>query len=293
VSLPSVSVVIPTRGRPGQLARCLAALDAVDYPSERLEVIVVDDGGAADLRPICGGAARPVRLLLQEHRGPGAARNTAAAAADGELLAFTDDDCRPEPGWLRALAVASGSAPDAGAGGCTLNALASNPFADASQHIQDLVYAHYNSDPDAARFLASNNLGVPRGAFLELGGFDERFRLASEDRDFCDRWLASGRTLRYAPEAVVHHARELDLTGFVRQHLAYGRGAARYQRARAIRGTGRMRDDMSFHRDRSLWRRTLGLRPRPRAARMVALLALWQAANAAGYLLERRASARS
>jgi GT2 family glycosyltransferase len=293
VSLPSVSVVVPTRDRPEQLTRCLSALAGVAYPPERLELIVVNDGGRARLEPICEAARLPVRLLHQEPTGPGAARNRGAAAAEGELLALTDDDCRPDAGWLRALAAALASAPDAGAGGQTLNALVSNPFADASQHIQALVYAHYNRDPEGARFLASNNLAVPRRAFEELGGFDEGFPLASEDRDFCDRWLASGRTLRYAPGAVVHHARELDLAGFVRQHLAYGRGAARYHRARALRGSGRMRDEMSFHRDASLWRRTLGLRPRRRAARMVPLLAIWQAANAAGYLLERRGSARS
>jgi len=123
-----------------------------------------------------------------------------------------------------------------------------------------------------------------------LGGFDASgFPFASEDRDFCDRWLASGRTLRYAPDAVVRHAHDLDLPGFVAQHVAYGRGAARYQRVRAARGTGRLRDDTSFHLDRSLWLRTLRLRPRRRAARTVALLALWQGASAAGYPLERSA----
>jgi GT2 family glycosyltransferase len=172
-----------------------------------------------------------------------------------------------------------------------VNELTSNPFAEASQHIQQLVYEHYNANPERARFFASNNLAVPRDAFEELGGFDsERFPGASEDRDFCDRWLASGRTLRYAPAAVVRHAHDLDLRGFVRQHVEYGRGAARYQRARAARGTGRMRDDLPFHVNRSLWAQTLGLRPAWRAASMAGLLALWQVANAAGYALERRAA---
>jgi len=291
VSAAGVSVVVPTKDRPAQLARCLAALAALDYPRERLEVVVVDDGGRADLEPVRAAAPPELRITLIRRApgGPAAARNTGAEAADGELLAFTDDDCLPEPAWVRELVAALSATPGAGLGGTTLNAVPSNPFAEASAHILDLVYAHYNANPDAARFFASNNLAVPRDAFRELGGFDaERFPHASEDRDFCDRWIASGRTLRYVPGAVVHHARDPDLRGFVRQHVAYGRGAARYQRARAERNSGRMRDDVSFHLDRELWRRTFALRPPRRAARMAGLMAVWQAANAAGYALERR-----
>jgi GT2 family glycosyltransferase len=274
VTVPVVSVIVPTADRPAQLRRCLAALDALDYPRERLEVIVVDDS--------------------ERHRGPGAARNAGAAMARGEILAFTDDDCRPDRGWLRAITHALGEGgPGTAVGGETLNLLRGNRFAAASQHIQDLVYAHYNRDPAAARFLASNNLAVPRAEFLAVGGFDAaRFPFASEDRDFCDRWLASGRTLRYAPGAIVQHAHDLDLSRYVAQHLAYGRGAARFHSACAARGTGRLRDHTSFHLDRSLWLRTLGLRPSRRAVRTASLLILWQVANAAGYALERRSLAR-
>jgi GT2 family glycosyltransferase len=286
---PSVSIVIPTADRPAQLGCCLRALAGIDYPRERLQVLVVDDAGAADVRALCGSAHNDLRVTLirrDRRAGPGAARNTGAAAAEGELLAFTDDDCRPERGWLWALARATGSG--IAAGGRTVNVLAGNSFAAASQYIQDLVYEHYNRDADAARFFASNNLAVPADDFRAVGGFDAAgFPFAAEDRDFCDRWQASGRRLRYSADAVVGHAHDLALAGFIRQHVAYGRGAARYQRARAARGTGRLRDDARFHLDPALWGRTLAQRPARRAARTVALLSLWQAANAAGYALER------
>jgi GT2 family glycosyltransferase len=290
-------VIVPTRDRPAQLTDCLDALARLEYPGGLLEIVVVDDGGDADLAAVFERAdsGPEMRLLRQEHRGPAAARNLGAGDAQGAVLAFTDDDCLPEPAWLRAMADAVAAAPaGAAVGGRTVNALGGNPYASASQHIQDLVYEHFNADHTEARFFASNNLAVPREAFEELGGFDaERFPFASEDRDLCDRWRASGRALHYAPAAVVLHAHELDLAGFVRQHAAYGRGAARYQRARAARRTGRMRDDASFHVNASLWLRTARLRPRRRAAGTAALLAVWQAANAAGYLLERAAMART
>ena len=88
-----VSIVIPTYGRPDQLAACLDSLEALDYPRDRFEVIVVDDGSPQPLPPY-GGALR-VTLVRQAHAGPAAARNTGAAASRGRWLAFTDDDCRP------------------------------------------------------------------------------------------------------------------------------------------------------------------------------------------------------
>lgn len=284
---PSVSVVVPTAGRPAQLARCVRALASLDYPSRRLEVVVVDDGGPGRLDPPAGLELRTLRHDVR--RGPGAARNTGVAAADGAIVAFTDDDCLPEPGWLRALVADLARAPGAATGGRVVNALRDNPFAAASQHVVDLVYAHYNRDPEAARFVATNNLALSREDFLAVGGFDAgRFTFASEDRDFCDRWRASGRPLRFAPGAVVHHAHDLDLRGFVAQHVAYGRGAAHYHRARRDRGSGRLYDEASFHVDPALYLCTLRQRPFGRAARLIALLSVWQAANAAGYMLERR-----
>jgi GT2 family glycosyltransferase len=291
VSERAVSVIVPTADRPRALRRCLDALAAVDYPSGRLEVIVVDDASRTDLRPVYSALPDDLRVRVVRHErrnGPAAARTTGAGLADGELLAFTDDDCVPARDWLQALTATLAEAPGSAVGGLTVNALRENRFAAASQHIQDLVYAHYNRDPAAAWFLASNNLGVPRADFLAVGGFDAaRFPFASEDRDFCDRWRASGRALRFAEAAVVRHANDLQLRSFVCQHVAYGRGAARYHRARAERGTGRLIDETTFHLDRSLWLRTLRLRPAGGLASTVALLALWQVANTAGYALER------
>ena len=265
-SLPApdvfVSVVVPTRERPTQLAVCLRSLDALDYPRDRYEVIVVEDA---------------------EGDGPAAARNRGAERARGDLLAFTDDDCRPERGWLRALVARWGGDPDVAVGGRTTNGLPENALADATQTIIDLVYEHYNANGDGARFFASNNLAVPALAYAAVGGFDERFT-ASEDRDFCARWLESGRRLVHAPDAVVAHAPRLTLARFWWRNFQYGRGAYRYHSSRP-RPLGRsVRGELAFHRRLpSLVRPALrGAGPR-RAASIAALLAAWQAANAAGF----------
>jgi GT2 family glycosyltransferase len=78
------------------------------------------------------------------------------------------------------------------------------------------------------------------------GGFDETFT-TSEDREVCDRWLARGLRLVYAPDAVVHHAHALTLRSLWRQHFGYGRGARRFHLARAARGAGGFRPEGSFY----------------------------------------------
>lgn len=94
---PTFSIVVPTYRRPQALRRCLAALSRLDYPRERFEVLVVDDGSDESPEPIVTEARGTVnaRLIQQDHAGPARARNRGAAEATGTFLAFTDDDCEP------------------------------------------------------------------------------------------------------------------------------------------------------------------------------------------------------
>jgi glycosyltransferase involved in cell wall biosynthesis len=286
----SFSVIIPTHARPRQLGSCLESLTHLQPPAGDFEVIVVDDGSPQRLDDV----VKPyydrldLTLLRQPNQGPGAARNTGAAAARGRFLAFTDDDCRPAPDWLNALARRFEQAPQDLLGGRTVNRLTRNPYATASQVILDIVYAFYNRDPGAARFLASNNLAVPADLFRQAGGFDAKgFRFAAEDRELCDRWLHQGRRMTYVFEALVLHAHDLTLRSYCEQHFAYGRGAWRYHRLRGERGSGRMRDDMSFHAQLPrLLRAALGQLPLARALRVLPLTLVWQVANAAGFFCE-------
>lgn len=280
---PFVSVVVPTHERPAELARCLAALSRLVYPRDRFEVLVVDDGGKGD-EPVAGGI--DVRVLAQARRGPAAARNRAAEVARGELLAFTDDDCMPAPGWLGCIVEAARRAPEAAVGGPTVTAFPRNAYSAASQEIVRLVYAHYNGGPGGPRFFASNNLAVPTERFRAAGGFDERFTTA-EDREFCNRWLERGGELVYAPDAVIVHANRVTLAGFVRQHFGYGRGALRFHRKRG-RVAASVRRELGFYRELPRLMREGRTRPD-----LIGLLALWQIANAAGFAWESLAGLRT
>jgi glycosyltransferase involved in cell wall biosynthesis len=284
--LPFFSIIIPTYERPAQLLTCLQSLARLEYPPDQFEVIVVNDGGNSYALSGIVEQFRgqmDVRLFTQKNTGPAGARNYGTAHARGKFLAFTDDDCAPDHAWLRALASYFTQTPNRLVGGRTLNALSHNPYAETSQLIIEVVYSHFNADPDAARFFASNNFALPAARFNELNGFDESFR-TSEDREFCDRWLACGLYMTYAPEAVIYHAHHLGPRSLWRQHFSYGRGALRFHSAREARGQGRFKPDLSFYL--KLLRASASRAGRMRAAQLIALLGWSQLANAAGFFYE-------
>lgn len=282
-----VTVVVPAYRRADRLRTCLTALAAQDHPREHLEVVVVDDGSPQPLAALAPEFADRLRLRIhrQDNAGPAVARNTGARLASGRLLAFTDDDCAPAPGWASALAAAHRAGPTALIGGQVVNALPGQRCAEASQLLLDFLYEWF---PEGApsRFFASNDLAAPRAEFLAAGGFDTSFpRPGGEDRELCERWHRSGRPLAFAPDAVVHHAHVMGLRGFWRQHSNYGRGAYDVHRRRVAAGEQRVRVEPPRFYLR-LVTYPFGRAPARRAPALAALMALSQVANAAGFAAE-------
>jgi GT2 family glycosyltransferase len=237
---PRFSIVIPTHGRPRELSRCLESLTRLEPACGGSEVIVVDDSSPEPVDPIIARFTErlAVKLIVTPRGGPAMARNAGAAQAQGEILAFTDDDCEPSPGWLHALDECFRLDPNWLVGGHTLNAISNNIYSEGSQCLLDFVYQWQESKSDGSlRFFASNNFAVARSHFDSLGGFSPSFPFpAAEDRDFCARWIERGGKLRYAPDAQVLHSHRLSLLGFCRQHFTYGRGAWAFHATRAARG---------------------------------------------------------
>ncbi|MBC7805433.1 MAG: glycosyltransferase [Akkermansiaceae bacterium] len=234
------SVVVPTYNRPEQLSHCLQALSALAYPKDRYEIIIVDDGSPAPANEqIVRAVSRHqeshpglcFRLLTQKNAGPATARNHGLREATGEFIAFTDDDCAPDPGWLTAFAQGFATNPQDMLGGRTINLLKNDPCAAASQVLMDYLYRCWNNPGTnrGATFFASNNIAFLATALRDLGGFDIGFPLAAaEDRDMCRRWLAAGRKMTYIADAVIGHFHGMSLGKFYRQHHNYGRGAFHY-----------------------------------------------------------------
>lgn len=214
---PSVTVVVPARDAQATLGRTLRALLAQDI-DEPYEVIVVDAGSADATARIARSFGTPVRLIEAPPEGPADARNRGARAARAARLAFTDADCFPDPGWLRA-----GVGALAGA---------------------QLVQGRVTRDPqtetgpfdrtvDVVResgLYESANLFVGREDFERAGGFHEWLRPTigaphmGEDVLFGWRVRRGGGVTAFCSGALVHHAVfRRGLGGFVgeRRRLRY------------------------------------------------------------------------
>jgi GT2 family glycosyltransferase len=281
------SIVIPTCNRPESLKRLLSALSAVDYPADRFEVIVVDDGGRFPLQSItCGCRERLNTVLLrQPMTGPAGARNFGAANAHGRNLAFIDDDCLPASGWLQALERALDKSQPAVCGGRVMNGVTGNPYSAASQFLLDYLYEHYSPITTPGAFFTTNNLAVARSEFLEIGGFDPELRFG-EDRDFCYRWAMRGGRFRFVPDAIVWHLNDLRLSSFLHQHFLYGGGTASFRRRAVIKHL----DPVGVNPPSWYLKLILsGVRTRRDLSGVVLslLLASSQAANTTGFLWQR------
>lgn len=194
---PTFSVVVPTRHRLETLAACLERLapGTQNLDAARYEVIVADDGVLLTAETLVCERFPWARWTAGPRRGPASNRNHGARLGRGSWLIFTDDDCQPEPGWLAAFAreVDAGRPPDV-LEGCTRSGV---------DNYGSLQAAPVN---ETGGFLWSCNLGVTRGTFDRLGGFDEGFKFPHlEDVDFRLRLADLRATVRFVPDAVVVH----------------------------------------------------------------------------------------
>jgi glycosyltransferase involved in cell wall biosynthesis len=186
--------VIATARRETRLAFALEALAAQTL--ERFEVVVVRAPGGEGPR-----APAPENLRVRFLDAPTASRpgqrNIGWRAGRGELIAFTDDDCRPAPGWLEELLGAS-------AGEETFVQGRTQPDPDERHLLHGL--ARSVEIPAPSPWFETCNIAYPRALLERLGGFDERFERSGEDTDLGLRALESGARHAFAERALVHHA---------------------------------------------------------------------------------------
>jgi GT2 family glycosyltransferase len=193
---PEIAVVIPTRARETRLAFALESL-AGQLNRGRYEVIVVRD---ADVRGPFARAPEglPVRFLdLPATAGPTAKRNLGWRATKAPLVAFTDDDCRPAPGWLEAL-LAAAEGPEVFLQGRTC------PDPDERHLLHGL--ARSIDVPAPTGWFETCNMAYPRRLLERLGGFDEAYEFGGEDTDLAWRALEAGAEPRFVEGAVMWHA---------------------------------------------------------------------------------------
>ncbi|HNB72503.1 MAG TPA: glycosyltransferase [Acidobacteriota bacterium] len=285
------SIIIATHARPQQLSQCLESLTRLDFPSDQFEVIVVDDESDPPIEAVALQFADRLNLtcVTQKRGGPARARNTGMERARGQYLCFTDDDCKPAPDWLHAIAERIKLTPLAMVGGYVVNGLTTNLFSTTSQLLQDYLYEYYHLQHHSGRFFTSNNMVVSRQQFTEIKGFDDVnfFRSAGEDREVSHRWERHGFQMVYAPEVIIYHYHQLTFSQFWRQHFQYGRGAFRYHRLRSNLNLQRIRVEPPIFYLKLVFYPFTRF-PLSRACVLTLLLFMTQVANAAGFFAETR-----
>lgn len=198
MSAVDVTVVIPTYDRETRLAFALEALAEQTLEKERFEVIVVRAPGGARGPLTEAPPDLEVTFLRSEVAGPAAQRNVGWRAARGRLIAFTDDDCRPEPDWLEHL-LAAEAGEDAILQGKTI--------ADPDERHLFLGFARTMEIERFDPWAPTCNIAYPRALLERVNGFDESFADAwGEDTDLALRAIGAGGEQRFIENAVVRHA---------------------------------------------------------------------------------------
>ena len=202
--LPEFSVVLPTYQQPALLLKCLDALGRQRLSRDQFEIIVVDEGNSPETEAAVqlfskqiarNGGPLEVRYLGQpERRGPAAARNRGWQAARGHIIAFTDDDCLPEPEWLSSALVC---------------------FQRGAQVMSGQLRVHLPNQPTPldrtatilkrAEFISANCF-CRKSTLERVKGFEEAFNTSwREDSDLQFKFLQAGIPITKCPESVVVH----------------------------------------------------------------------------------------
>jgi glycosyltransferase involved in cell wall biosynthesis len=206
VPKPVVSVVVPTRNRAGYLDVTLASLADQDF-DEPYEVIVVDDGSRDTTQDVI--ARHEVRSLVHDPpRGPNAARNEGARAAEADLIALVDDDVFAPRSWLRELVEGARRHPEAQAFGGPIRARLEGPAPrSCGRELPPITTLDLGTDDVETRLVWSANMLLRRTALELAGDFDESLPTGGDEEEWLRRLTDNGGRVVYLARAAIDHRR--------------------------------------------------------------------------------------
>jgi glycosyltransferase involved in cell wall biosynthesis len=222
-SLPRAAVIVAVYNARATLRACLESLVHLDYPSELLEIVCVNNASTDDSLAILTAYGEQLRILHEDVRGPAAARNRGLRHTTADVVAFTDADCIVDGCWLRNLLHPLRDAGVGVVGGRILSRPSRNPIERFGERVHDHAHALRVCNPPYA--ITMN--WASRASVLEsIGRFDERW-LRSSDVDCAYRMLAAGYRLVYEPTAVIYHHNERTPWGLFHEGYLHGFHGAR------------------------------------------------------------------
>ena len=248
---PKVSVVVASYNGGKTLPACLTSLERLNYPN--YEVILVDDGSKDDTQqiiaryqmeledrtqlnattpaltskpPTLAVSSRPrFRCIRQINLGLSVARNTGINASEGEIVAFTDSDCRADEDWLHYLVGDLIRGDFTGIGGHNFlppedgwipAAVMASPGGPAHVMLTDRLAEH----------IPGCNMAFYKWALDEISGFDPIYRKAGDDVDVCWRLQQRGYKIGFSPSGFVWHYRRATVNAYLKQQRGYGEAEA-------------------------------------------------------------------
>jgi O-antigen biosynthesis protein len=243
VTWPRISVVVCSYNGQRTIRDCLEGLLELEYPN--FEVIVVDDGSTDGTPAIAREYG--FSLITTIHRGLSHARNVGIEAATGEIVAFIDDDARPDPHWLTYVAVTFLRTGHVGVGGPNIAPTGDGVIAECVANAPGGPVHVLLSDQEAEH-IPGCNMAFRKAELQAIGGFDPQFRAAGDDVDMCWRLRQAGGTLGFSPAAMVWHHRRNSVRAYWRQQQGYAMAEVllerkwpeRYNSIGHVSWTGRM-----------------------------------------------------
>jgi glycosyltransferase involved in cell wall biosynthesis len=214
---PEVSVIVPVYNGATTIEDCIESLLALDYPREKMELLVVDNASTDQTPELLRRHGDTVRIVSEQKRGPAAARNKGVHHARGKVVAFTDADCVVDRRWLQCLV---GPLQDLHTGIVGGKILAKRPYTFIEKFGEQI------HDHDAAinlyrpPYVITMNW-ASRLEVLKAFHFDEALR-RGEDGDLSYRIFQAGYRFVYQPDAVIYHQNERTLAGLFREGFQHG-----------------------------------------------------------------------
>lgn len=223
---PSVSIIIVNLNGRALLADCLDALAAQDYPRDRVEIILVDNGSTDDSVPFVREAYPYVRVIeAGRNLGFAAGNNLGARLATSDYLALINNDARAAPRWLRPMVEVLEGQPDVACAaskildqdGKTIDFVGPvmNLYGRSFQIDEGLPVAPgFYDEPRELLAPCGGAMMIRRDVFWQVGGFDEDYIAYFEDLDLGWRLWLYGYKVLFVPDAIVYHRQHQTGAGF-------------------------------------------------------------------------------
>jgi glycosyltransferase involved in cell wall biosynthesis len=239
-SLPMVSVIVPVKNGSAKIRDLLGSLERLDYPQDKLEVLIVDGNSTDGTREVV--SEYHVKLLTEERPGINAARNTGLKHSTGEIVAFTDADCVVSEDWVRKIVEDFQDQ--------TVACVAGN--VEGYYHDFLSKYSDESILPVLRRFSkrevldrikpplqypAGCNMAVRRAVIEKVGLFDESIAFGFDEDELVERICKDGNRMVLDPAVLVRHKHRSSLAELLKQNFRYGRGMGLLPRVRGFSST--------------------------------------------------------